>query len=207
MTKYADTITTVGDWQEPTTDDRGAGALDREHAKWCENIAVAEQILGEHGRFLPDGIDPVGDALDMLSLQLATAEAEVKRLRAALDEGIALVARGDLYIEAEQGDDGFVRAYRWPKVGSWHRLLGWRARAVSDSSLPSSTRQNARRPMPPDQDPDAAATSSSGGGGSSGTSSRSRISRGRRHDLLARRWQPRLHRRPLDAECHRVLGR
>ena|SRR3990172_6403008 len=69
------------------TDDRGAAALFerllRIHS-WDDMTAKSEarDILGEHGRFLPDAMDPVGDALDTLGLEVARLETEVERLRA-----------------------------------------------------------------------------------------------------------------------------
>jgi hypothetical protein len=70
------------------SDDRGAAALDREHAKWCENIAVATVILGEHGVFLPEGLPPEAAAMAYIASVTtspnAELETEVERLRAAL---------------------------------------------------------------------------------------------------------------------------
>jgi hypothetical protein len=54
-----------------------------------------------------------------------------QHLLALLNEGLDLIERGNRYIEAEPGEDGFVTAYRWPKVGSWHRILGWHSKVAS----------------------------------------------------------------------------
>lgn len=47
-----------------------------------------------------------------------------------LNEGVDLIERGDLHIVSEDGADGFVSGYRWPKVGSWHRILAWKGKVA-----------------------------------------------------------------------------
>ena len=77
------------------TDDRGAAALaERLFAVWTTGSIkfdgdllerdVADAILGEHGRFLPDGRD-VDLALAGYEAIAMKARAEVERLKAALE--------------------------------------------------------------------------------------------------------------------------
>lgn len=42
-----------------------------------------------------------------------------------IERGIEVIERADMHIQPDDGPDGFVTGYRWPKTGSWHRILGW----------------------------------------------------------------------------------
>lgn len=86
------------------------------HCAWQAAEAVSEPLLAEHTGM-------VGASY------LDTLETRIRDLEALLRDGTALIERGDLYIVGEPGDDGFIKAYRWPKVGSWHRILAWKQRA------------------------------------------------------------------------------
>lgn len=70
------------------------------------------------------------DALRAENDRLVRAEgeflAEIRRLRAAVERGKALVEEMDTRMpeQATEDADGFIVSYRIP-VGPWHRLLGW----------------------------------------------------------------------------------